>query len=84
MNEPTRCVLCDQWNACGVAAGKTSCWCFSTPVPQGLLDRVPADQRNATCICQACVSSYLREQDHHDRNGGKPDDRDEAKRPHEV
>ncbi len=36
-----RCALCGELNQCGIAAGNTSCWCFTTPVPPALLERVP-------------------------------------------
>ncbi len=57
-NIAAQCVLCGEANECGIAAGNTECWCFATPVPRALIERVPESQRNRACICQACVALY--------------------------
>jgi len=54
--DPTRCPLCGQDNTCGMAQGAGTCWCFSTPVPQEVLDRVPPALRGLACVCEACAS----------------------------
>ena len=60
MNTPvdeTQCPLCSGDNACG-AQSDTPCWCFSTGIPQALLDLVPADKQMKACICKNCVKRY--------------------------
>jgi hypothetical protein len=36
-------------------AGKPTCWCFDTPIPAAALERVPAEDVDRACICQACA-----------------------------
>ena len=59
MNAPapeTVCPLCGDTNECGVAAGKSTCWCFATAIPAEVLARVPVEQRNRACIWYAvCI-----------------------------
>ena len=55
-------MLCGEPNHCGVAAGRSACWCFTATVPQALLETLPPDQRNLSCICQVCIASF--EQQH--------------------
>jgi hypothetical protein len=57
MDTPTRCPLCGETNECGVAAGKSTCWCFSTPVPPEVLAQVPEDQQGRTCVCERCAAA---------------------------
>ena len=62
------CPLCGRPNACQLcttAAYKGPCWCATVSIPDELLARVPADQRNRACICQNCVTQF-----HHAREGG--------------
>lgn len=54
--DPRRCPLCKEGNACGMAEGAATCWCFSTPVPAEVIDRVPAEARDLACVCRACAS----------------------------
>lgn len=60
-NNEKRCPLCGSDNRCGYAEGERECWCFSTPVPQALRDRVPPDKRNKACICRKCVEAYYQQ-----------------------
>ena len=53
------CPLCGGPNGCGLAAGSSECWCFSARIPSQVLDRIPPEARNASCICQACASSAV-------------------------
>jgi hypothetical protein len=53
---PERCPLCGDQNACGMAAGEGSCWCFSTKIPADVLERVPAEARDKVCVCEACAT----------------------------
>lgn len=53
--DPRRCPLCGGPNDCGIAAGASTCWCFSTDVPAEVVARVPDEARDAMCICRACA-----------------------------
>ena len=54
--DPRRCPLCGDGNACGMAEGAETCWCFDTTVPDEVIDRVPAEARDVACVCRACAS----------------------------
>jgi hypothetical protein len=54
--DPRRCPLCGQDNACGMAAGCATCWCFETKIPRAVLDRVPAPAQGVACVCRTCAS----------------------------
>jgi hypothetical protein len=73
---PDRCLLCGGPNLCGMAAGQTDCWCFTARVPQALLDQLPPESRNLSCICQRCIASY-------EQRGEDHGNREEAGRRHE-
>nr|WP_157719046.1 cysteine-rich CWC family protein [Halopseudomonas salegens] len=32
------------------------CWCMSASISPDALERIPQDQINKTCICQACAT----------------------------
>jgi hypothetical protein len=34
-----------------------ACWCFSTPIAPGVLERIPAEARGRACVCQACATN---------------------------
>ena len=55
--DPRCCPLCGKSNACGAAAGEKHCWCFSQPVSQEVLHRLPAKARGVACVCHACATS---------------------------
>lgn len=52
----SNCPLCGGPNDCGIAQGKSICWCFNTAIPEDLLARIPDEQRNQSCICEACAT----------------------------
>jgi len=54
--DPRRCPLCGNPNACGAADGAGACWCSSTKIPAAVLERVPAEARDKSCVCEACAS----------------------------
>lgn len=54
--DPRRCPLCGEGNACGMAAGAGTCWCFSATIPPEVLERVPAEARGEACVCRTCAS----------------------------
>ncbi|MGQ8872501.1 cysteine-rich CWC family protein [Paenibacillus sp. TSA_86.1] len=55
------CALCGESNACAYAAGKphSECWCGHASFPEGVFERVPAEQRGKSCICQQCLENYV-------------------------
>ncbi len=53
---PDRCPLCGGPNQCGLAAGSTSCWCFTTRIPDAVVERVPVAARNVACVCPDCAA----------------------------
>lgn len=58
MNEGQRCPRCGRANGCaqaGTGQPVRDCWCFHTPLPPGALDKLPKRQRNAACLCPACL-----------------------------
>jgi hypothetical protein len=53
---PDRCPLCGEPNACAMAADGGACWCFTTPIAEGVIERIPPDQRGRACVCARCAS----------------------------
>jgi hypothetical protein len=58
--DPARCPLCGEDNACGVARGAGTCWCFATTIPEDVLARIPPELRNVGCVCERCASGRSR------------------------
>jgi len=61
--DPGQCPLCGQPNDCQLCtttAYKGPCWCARVEIPEALLAQVPADARNQSCLCRACVMEYHR------------------------
>jgi len=54
--DPRFCPLCGKANGCGMAEGKTTCWCFETKIPKSVLARVPAEAEDRVCVCASCAS----------------------------
>jgi uncharacterized protein (TIGR00290 family) len=52
---PSRCPLCGGDNACAMASGEQSCWCFTERISNAARDRIPPYARNVACICHACA-----------------------------
>jgi len=56
-----QCPLCGQPNSCAPAETGSfagTCWCKSQIFPPELIAQVAPEQRNKSCICQACVTRY--------------------------
>jgi broad specificity phosphatase PhoE len=55
--DPTRCPLCGEENACGIAAGESvaDCWCYGESLGREALARVAPSSRNRVCICARCA-----------------------------
>jgi len=57
------CPLCGGDNGCPLAVSAESsgsCWCESLTIPRGLLDKLPIEARNRSCICRNCVERHGR------------------------
>ncbi len=56
------CPLCGKPNQCVIAdGGNTSakaCWCKSPQFPAVLLNKLPKNAKNRTCICQQCQQQH--------------------------
>jgi broad specificity phosphatase PhoE len=55
--DSSRCPLCGENNACGIAAGDsvTDCWCYGEALNRDALGRVPPSSRNRVCLCARCA-----------------------------
>jgi len=53
-----QCPFCKKDNNCMVDKA-TSCWCFTTKVPEELIALVPKNQDKKSCICKKCIESFL-------------------------
>ncbi|WP_441003511.1 cysteine-rich CWC family protein [Pseudocolwellia agarivorans] len=51
------CPLCQQNNYCAVDSDEP-CWCMNTKIPTELIEQVPSEQRNQSCICASCVNKF--------------------------
>jgi hypothetical protein len=52
---PDTCPVCGGPNGCGIAAGASTCWCFTAAIPAAALERIPDEARDRSCICAACA-----------------------------
>jgi hypothetical protein len=63
------CPLCNGDNACANigfneentdTATKNSCWCMNPAITfsEALLQKIPAEAKNKSCICQACALAH--------------------------
>jgi len=50
-----RCPICGGSNDCGMAAGKSECWCAAVTITSETLDRVPESARGKVCLCAKCA-----------------------------
>jgi hypothetical protein len=53
--DPRRCPICGADNHCAVARGRGACWCFTRPIPDAVLAKIPPEARDRACVCQACA-----------------------------
>jgi hypothetical protein len=60
-NTERECPLCGAENACGIAEGKSTCWCMGTTIPAEVLDRIPAERKDLACICERCAAGSTAE-----------------------
>jgi hypothetical protein len=53
--DPHHCPLCGEPNSCGMAEGKSSCWCFEASIDADTLARIPPEAQGKSCICRGCA-----------------------------
>jgi hypothetical protein len=51
------CPICGGPNGCGLAAGASTCWCFTASIPAAALEQVPDEARDRRCICATCADA---------------------------
>ena len=51
---PDRCPICGGPNDCGMAAGKSECWCASVKTSAEPLEKVPEGAQGKVCVCRKC------------------------------
>ncbi|EJL05569.1 MULTISPECIES: cysteine-rich CWC family protein [Pseudomonas] len=58
MNKPDLCPACGGANDCTLANPKTAdrpCWCFSVSIDPAVLEALPAELRDQSCLCPRCA-----------------------------
>ncbi|KJH77697.1 MULTISPECIES: cysteine-rich CWC family protein [Pseudomonas] len=58
MNKPDTCPACGAPNDCTLADPRTAaraCWCYGVSIDPAVLEALPAELRNATCLCPRCA-----------------------------
>ncbi|AMB85869.1 helicase [Pseudomonas agarici] len=58
MNDPSLCPACKARNDCTLADPRTvgqPCWCYSVNIDRAVLEALPAQLRNAACLCPRCA-----------------------------
>jgi hypothetical protein len=55
----SECPLCGKANKCQMAndGDAKSCWCLTADIPQTLLQDIPAEKINKSCVCAQCVAA---------------------------
>lgn len=51
---PDQCPVCGGPNDCGMAAGKSACWCETVKISREALERVPEEAKGKVCVCRKC------------------------------
>ncbi|SDR94712.1 Cysteine-rich CWC [Pseudomonas asplenii] len=58
MPDPNLCPACGARNDCRLADPRTAdqpCWCYSVSIDPAVLQALPAELRNAACLCPRCA-----------------------------
>ena len=68
MPDTSRCPACGASNHCTLADPRTAdraCWCYSVSIDPAVLEALPAELRNAACLCpsSAQVDAQLKAAD---------------------
>jgi hypothetical protein len=56
-NQTSLCPFCKKENQCAVEAGN-KCWCQKKHVPADLVNLLPPELKNESCICSACIEDF--------------------------
>ncbi len=62
MIEKGKCPICGKTNQCAITLGEepSTCWCMTTKIPKDLLNNIPDEYRNISCVCKECVKNYVK------------------------
>jgi len=52
------CPFCKSLNLCKAKNDKP-CWCVNVEIPNQLIDLVPDHLQRKSCICQACINTFI-------------------------
>ena len=58
MNKPECCPACGGANDCTLANPQTvdrACWCYSVRIDPAVLEALPAELRDQSCLCPRCA-----------------------------
>jgi hypothetical protein len=58
MNRPDICPACGASNDCTLADPRTAdqaCWCFSVSIDPAVLEALPPELRDQSCLCPRCA-----------------------------
>lgn len=58
MNKPEISPACGASNACTLADPRTAdrpCWCYSVSIDPAVLEALPAELRDQSCLCPRCA-----------------------------
>lgn len=58
MNKPDLCPACGARNDCSLADPRTAdqaCWCYAVTIDPAVLQALPAELRNTSCLCPGCA-----------------------------
>jgi hypothetical protein len=57
MTDELICPFCKGENHC-MARSEQPCWCIEAQIPASLLDLVPVEFKNRSCICPGCINLF--------------------------
>jgi hypothetical protein len=58
MNDSSLCPACGARNDCALADPRTvdqPCWCYSVTIDARVLEALPAELRDKSCLCPRCA-----------------------------
>ena len=58
MKKPDLCPACGASNDCSLADPRTvdrACWCYGVSIDPAVLQALPAELRDKSCLCPACA-----------------------------
>ena len=60
MTDELICPFCGAANQCMVNS-EQPCWCIDVQVPASLIELLPNEFKNKSCICAQCINLYNRD-----------------------